>query len=50
MKEKYIKPKADVDIFTAMAVVTTSLATEPTAPGGNGSDGPIELPDFPVNR
>ncbi len=37
MKEKYTKPDVDVEAFTTVDVITTS------------GDGPIELPDFPLD-
>lgn len=40
MKEKYSKPVSYVQTFAMADVVTTS------AVGGNGGEGPIELPDF----
>lgn len=39
MKEKYLKPDAEINTFSVADVITTSS-------GGNGGDGPIELPDF----
>lgn len=38
MKEQYLKPDAEVNTFAIADVITTS--------GGNGGDGPIELPDI----
>lgn len=37
MKEKYFKPSSEIELFSAVSVLTTS----------GGDDGSIELPDFP---
>lgn len=38
MKEKYLKPDAEINTFAVVDVITTS--------GSTGNDGPIELPDI----
>lgn len=43
MKEKYLKPDAEINTFAPIDVVTTSGGE---ISGGNGGDGPIELPDI----
>lgn len=35
MKEKYIKPKADIDIFKTMDIVTTSTQVDDRDPADN---------------
>lgn len=43
MKEKYLKPDAKINTFATIDIVATSSGE---ISGGNGGDGPIELPDI----
>lgn len=43
MKERYIKPLSDVQEFPAVDILTNISFP-------SGGDGPIELPDFPLEQ